>query len=178
MEATRTTVSERPLTVWVPPGVSSRLCQCPWHRVEPSLSPGAERTQVYAVRRLFCQAPRRRFSLSRVLHVLLLQVNGGKMRWRKCLECATSPFCSCFTFFSFYKWHFCIKTERAHFHSSHWDFGLQRSSVMGDCWVLIITGCSSTSSSWVGLGSLLPNKGRSPGDSEWNFFLIGNTHNT
>ena len=27
-------------------------------------------------------------------------------------------------------------------------------------------------------GSLLPNKGRSPGDNEWNFFLIGNTHNT
>ena len=27
-------------------------------------------------------------------------------------------------------------------------------------------------------GSLLPNKGRSPGDSEWNFFLIGYMHNT
>ena len=27
-------------------------------------------------------------------------------------------------------------------------------------------------------GSLFLNKSRSPGDSEWNFFLIRNTHNT
>lgn len=106
MEVTQTTVSERPLSVWVPPGFSSRLLLpdsaadairesellCPSHREELSLSPGAERTQVYAFRRLFWQAPRRRLSLNRVLHVLLLQVNGGKMRRRKCLELGHLPF--------------------------------------------------------------------------------------
>ena len=36
-----------------------------------------------------------------------------------------SPFCSCFTFFSFSKWLFWIKRERAYFHSSHQDLGLK-----------------------------------------------------
>ena len=109
----RDSVSERPLTARAPPRAPGPQA---WREL-PRHPGGAERTQVCAFRRLFCQAPRRRLSLSRVLHVLLLQVNGGKMRRRKCPELGPSPFCSCFTFFS--KWLFWIKRERAYFHSSH-----------------------------------------------------------
>ena len=152
----------------------------PSHQEEPSLSLGHGSTQVCAFMHLFCQAPSRRLNLSCVLHLLLLQVNSGKMRQRKRLELGHLPFLQLFYFLLFLKVTFWIKRERVYFHSSpHRDFGLKRYSVMKQLLssynyrlllILII---------FVGFGgSLFPNKGRSPGDSEWNFFLIGNTHNT
>ena len=125
--------------MWVPPKFSSKFHRstrlqtpsrnqsCSFHhtRRRSLLCPqGMYRTQVHAFRHLFCQAPSRRLILSCVLH-LLLQVNGVKMKQRKCLEVGHLPFCSCFIFFSFCKWIFLIKRERAYFHSSpHRDFGL------------------------------------------------------
>ena len=105
MEATQITVSEQPLTKWVPPKFSSQLHHqtrlqtlsgnqsCSFHHTRRGLlcHQGTERTQVSAFRLLFCQTLRRRLNLSCVLH-LLLQVNGGKMRQRKLLELGHLPF--------------------------------------------------------------------------------------
>ena len=111
MEATQTTMSERPLTGGYHLGSSvdsAAKLGCrrrPGTRAALPITPrrsllchqGAERTQVCDFRRLFCQAPCRRLNLSLVLHVLL-QVNGGKMRRRECLEFGHLPFLQLFYF--------------------------------------------------------------------------------
>ena len=172
-------VSERPLTARAPPRAPGApapgsAADAAWREL-PRHPGGAERTQVCAFRRLFCQAPRRRLSLSRVLHVLLLQVNGGKMRRRKCPEAGPLAFLQLFYFLL--QVTFLNQKRKGIFPQFSPDLGLKvppSGAIVGFLSLL----ATPRPRPRVGLGSLLPNQGRSPGDSEWTFFLIGNTHNT
>lgn len=137
----------------------SLLCRWEWREPksvpsEAPLLPGSRRSSAWAVFLTF-------FSCRLMV-----------IKWRRgeCLE-AQAPHSFCSWFFSSSSLSdFFESKEKGIFPHFSPGFALKGPPSWGHCWVLITAACFLSSSSWVGLGSLLPIQGRSPGDSEWNFF--------